>query len=190
MSLIMNIRGTNGSGKSTVIFRLMDQAKKVFPVDLAPYKTPKGVLRQVEGTVLEDLGVVIVGPYHTQCGGCDAIKTQDLVKEAVRKAASFNLKTVVFEGVLVSTIFKGYLELSRSLVKEGHSYLWGYLDTPVETCLARIQARNGGKPIKEKLVHDKVRSIKNTYYKARSVSENVLIDDQDRFVQIALEGKL
>ncbi len=53
--------------------------------------------------------------------------------------------------------------------------VWAYLDTPIEVCLARIQARNGGKPIKEDLVRDKIKSIEATRYKAKAVDERTVV---------------
>ena len=49
-----------------------------------------------------------------------------------------------------------------------------YLDTPLDVCLKRIQERNGGKAINEKLVADKIRSISSTRAKAIANGEGVL----------------
>lgn len=186
--MIINLRGTNGSGKSTVARHFIEVSTAITrhrtPVDLVHYESG-GKQRMVEGYACEtSFGpLVIVGPYKTDCGGCDAIKTQDLVCTAVRNAAKLRplghterAPHVLFEGVIVSTIFKRYLDLSRELGE----MVWAYLDTPLDVCLARIQARNGGEPIKEKLVADKIKSIETTRYKAKAVDEKtVLIPHRD-----------
>ncbi len=164
--MIINLRGTNGSGKSTVARGLLE-GLETREVELAPYLTPGGVPRVVAGLYAPARDLIVVGPYRTACGGCDAIKTQDLVKESVRRAAALACH-VFFEGVIISTLYSGYRALSDELRAAGHHYTWAYLDTPLEVCLARIQARNGGKPIKENLVSDKMRSIQATFDKAHA----------------------
>jgi len=161
---IVNLRGTNGSGKSTVA-RALIEAGETREIDLAPYTTAAGKPRSVTGYAVPSLDLIVVGPYRTACGGCDAIKTQDLVKESVRLAAN-RAKHVFFEGIIISTLYSGYRVLSDELRAAGHHYCWVYLDTPIDVCLERIQARNGGKLIKEALVEDKVKSIKATFNKA------------------------
>lgn len=172
--VIINLRGTNGSGKSTVA--------RAFPgegVTLAPFSTPKGKLRHVVGNYSKEFDLIVVGPYRTECGGCDAIGTQDQVCESVASAAGL-AEHVLFEGVIVSTLFERYRKLSLRL----GGMVWAYLDTPVELCLARIAARNGGKPIKEELVRDKVRSIESTRRKALAAGERVEIVDHTRAIEV------
>lgn len=172
--MIINLRGTNGSGKSTVAKGLM---KGLEPnnVGLVEYKTPAGRPAHVMGTRVPDLDLIVVGKYTTACGGCDTIKTQDLCKEAV-KAASKLASNVFFEGILASTLFSGYLALSQELKKARKGGLvWCYLDTPLEKCLQRIQQRNGGKAINEQLVADKVRAIEATRIKAEAAGETVKV---------------
>ena len=168
--MILNLRGPNGSGKSTVARALLAAGEA--PIPLAPYVTPRGAERRVLGARVASLDLIVVGPYRTDCGGCDAIKTQELVCESVRLAAR-QAKHVFFEGVIVSTLFSRYLTLSREHPRA--PFLWAYLDTPLDLCLARIQTRNGGKPIKTELVADKVRSIERTRQKALAAGEHTLV---------------
>jgi len=48
---------------------------------------------------------------------------------------------------MVSANISSWLPVRRELAD--HDWIWATLDTPIETCLARIYHRNGGKPIKE-----------------------------------------
>lgn len=168
--MIINLRGTNGSGKSTVAFALM--GKRPQEVELAEYQTPAGKWKQVPGYLVKELDLIIVGPYRTACGGCDGIKTQDLICEAVENAFA-EANNVLFEGVIVSTLFSRYHALARKLGSKSPQgrFCWAYLDTPLETCLARIQERNGGKEINEGLVASKVRAIESTRLKALEARE-------------------
>lgn len=168
--MIINLRGTNGSGKSTVIFQLLD-GRTVEVVDLAHYKSKAGKDRHVEGYHCAELELIVVGRYATACGGCDGIPTQDLICEAVRKASTL-AQNVLFEGVIVSTLFSRYSELAKELGNK--RFLFAYMDTPLETCLSRIQKRNGGKPIKEDLVASKVRAILSTREKALAAGHTVV----------------
>ena len=183
---IVNLRGTNGSGKSTVARALLSWGPHT-GIDLAPYTTPKGAPRVVKGYHVLEHDLIVVGPYTTDCGGCDAIKTQALVKQSIKIAAS-QARHVFFEGVIVSTLFSGYLELAQQLRTEGLSragrdFIWAYLDTPLNECLARIQKRNGGKPIKEALVADKVKAIRSTIEKAIAAGEQAVSIDHTNAVE-------
>lgn len=163
---IINLRGTNGSGKSTVARALL--AEGATPIELAPYITSGGALRAVTGYAVPSLGLTIIGPYRTPCGGCDAIKTQDLVCESVRLAARLS-EHVFFEGVIISTLYSRY----QSLSKEIGGLVWAYLDTPPDECLRRVMTRNGGKPIKIELLMGKTRSIEATRRKAEAARERI-----------------
>lgn len=166
MAIIINLRGANGSGKSTVVREIMGETREV-TLHSYEYTTALGLSsqKQVVGNV-DGHWWCSVGPYRTDCGGCDGIRTQDLICEAVRSAAR-KYRVVFFEGVIVSTIFKRYLDLDRELSGQGHRFIWAYLDTPLDVCLERIQLRNKGKAINEKLVADKIKSITRTKIKAR-----------------------
>jgi len=65
------------------------------------------------------------------------------------------IRAVLFEGVLVSTIFDPWLEWSKE-------------------CLRRIQVRNGGKPIKDEQVRAKHRTIAQIRTKAALAGEKVI----------------
>ena len=169
--MIINIRGTNGSGKTTAARSLFEEGGVDKP--LVSYATKTGAIRWVTGVYVKKRDLIVVGSYATKCGGCDGIKTQDLICEAVRAAAGL-VRYVVFEGVLVSTLFSRYANLSEELGTARRPFLWAYLDTPLDVCLKRIQERNGGKAINEKLVADKIRSISSTRAKAIANGEGVL----------------
>lgn len=176
--MIINLRGANGSGKSTVAYDLMAGGRS--PVDLAEYITRGEKEKRVEGYGTPD-GVVCVGKYLTDCGGCDSIRTQDLICDSVLRAAVLpGSEHVLFEGVIVSTIFSRYLWLDKKFEEMGHKFVWAFLDTPVEVCLERIYKRNGGKEIKEQLVHDKIKSIKATRHKAKAIDRCVVDIDHTR----------
>lgn len=159
---IINIRGTNGSGKTTLARGLAGpQASEVI---LTWYKQPRKDGSTYDRSIpgLQGSGVTLVGPYREglKTGGCDGIKTQDLVGQAVEAAAPLGPVTV-FEGIVISTIYERW----AAFAKRRGDVMFMFLSTPLEECLRRIQQRNGGKDIKEDLVADKVRSIEATRVK-------------------------
>lgn len=95
--MIINIRGTNGSGKSTVVRQIMDRADRCLPIH--------GVLglRRPEAYKLEfkdRTPVYVLGPYDVPTGGCDAVHPFSLILDLVHKYAPQG--HVLFEGSLVS----------------------------------------------------------------------------------------
>lgn len=177
--MIINIRGTNGSGKSTLVRTLLGiadrgalEGARAREVPIVGFTTPDGKPRSISGLEAPERGLIAVGSYRNECGGSDGIKTQDLVCEAVTAAAG-KARHVLFEGVIVSTLFSRYLALSARL----GGMVWAYLDTPVEVCLERIATRNGGKAIKEDLVRNKIKAIESTRRKAVAAGEHVVILD-------------
>lgn len=155
--MIINIRGTNGSGKTTIA---EDLIKEYGPAKLTSIQKSG---KQILATFLPSAKLMLIGPYPGGCRGCDRIKTQDEVCNAVEVAARYE-HNVLFDGVLVSTLYSRYAALATKL--KNRIYVWAYLDTPEDICIKRIYARNGGKPFKEQLIRDKIRSIESTRRKA------------------------
>ena len=151
MRLLVNIRGTNGSGKSTIPVSMKDDPG-MYQV-IRPYQgKPKKVL-----TVFPNYGWIALGAYNRQVGGLDGFPnkafTEKVLQYALKKFPQYN---ILMEGILASTTYSTYAELFRNVQEE-----WGvqpviyYLMPPVEVCIDRIKQRNGGKSFKEELVHAK-----------------------------------
>lgn len=175
--IYINVRGCNGSGKTTLLRSL---AKAVQPLSLGVVKPPDH--RPIPVTYGQG-GIAILGDYTPGAtgttAGCDRIKTQDATKRALEIIGRDpEVKVVLFEGVVVSTIFgpwKDWAECSAP-----GPLWWAFLDTPVSLCLRRIQQRNGGKPIKEELVVDKHLTIDRVREKADMAGLNVVVIDHTR----------
>src|SRR5271163_3831687 len=128
MSTILNIRGTNGSGKSTVVRKLISHLGVV-----SVFRNEKGKIWAYE------LGekVYVLGKYETACGGLDTYKNFAQTRESIRKFVP--LGNIVCEGVLWSTVFKQSDEVAREFPQ--HHSIWAMLDTPADVCLRRVKAR-------------------------------------------------
>lgn len=127
---IFDIRGTHGSGKSWLVHKLLETYG-----DCPQYDGSKLI-----GHDLTHIPVSIVGPYNRVCGGCDAIKDPNEVGERVTSFAR-RARVVVFEGILVAHTFKRYSELADRLEKQGHEYVFLFLNTPEDECIRRVEER-------------------------------------------------
>ena len=171
MTTFINVRGCNGSGKTHLLRQFgLDPLCRVENIENIRH-TVKDKNHLLPGNTIECAhspipvtycpgGIAILGDYTpaaagSTTAGCDRIKTQ----EATKKALEFigrdpEVKFVLFEGVVVSTIFGPW----RNWAALHGGMVWAFLDTPLEKCLSRIQTRNGGKPVKEDQVADKHRT--------------------------------
>lgn len=152
MKFLINIRGCNGSGKSTIPLSMMDDPD-MYVVE-KPYK---GKSRKLL-TVFPTYHWIALGSYHNKCGGLDGYVDTDMVKKgfwyALKKYPDFN---IIMEGVIPSTVYTTYEKLFLEAQERYPERCFIVLNLlpPVEECLKRIQQRNGGKPIKDELVRSK-----------------------------------
>lgn len=132
--MILNIRGTHGSGKSTLVRGLLNRGSA----------SPLGAGKRPEGYVvtLPKLArpVYVVGSYETACGGCDGIQPYSLIWPRIVEYAGKG--HVVFEGALVSS---SYGNIGRSSEVYGNNFVFAFLDTPLEECLRRVARRREAK---------------------------------------------
>ncbi|RJR13384.1 hypothetical protein C4588_01080 [Candidatus Parcubacteria bacterium] len=149
--ITVDIRGTNGSGKTTVVRRFLQN------------KT----IEIVEGdTFVKDFHIWTVGRYdRAECGGADGVQPIDEIEQRVK---SYN--RCIVEGVIVSHSFARWYEVARSK----RNYFFVFLDTPLDICVERVKKRREAKgntrPLNTKwLVKD--------YYQIQRVREKLLERD-------------
>lgn len=130
---IVNIRGCNGSGKTTVVRRFLDKLS-VQPLGGKPGR-PAGY--QVDASPWGiNAPVFVVGSYENACGGADGINTQEEIADRVVKALP--LGHVLVEGLLMSkSSDKGHV----APILKKHGAIFAFLDTPWDVCLERVLAR-------------------------------------------------
>lgn len=129
--MVINIRGTGGSGKSTLVRRLMAHATML----------PEFVIGRKRPIAYSDraVGLYVPGHYETPCGGCDTLAGPDAAYELVRAAAAQGMH-VVFEGIIVQDDVRRCIELSRE-----YPVLVIGLQVPVEACLDAIRERRAAR---------------------------------------------
>lgn len=132
--MIVSLRGTHGSGKSTVANKIISKyggagvwgtsrKAEAYQVDL-----PDG------------WPLFIIGDYSTPCGGCDGIQPYSDIWPLVAKYAE--LGHVLFEGALVSTT---YGSIGVESERYHDNFVFAFMDTPLELCVERVNARRAAK---------------------------------------------
>lgn len=133
--MIISLRGTNGSGKSSIVTQLREQAA-AWQVSYGLLGPSKPEAYRLNFPKLKRL-LYVLGPYNTACGGCDAIQPYDLILELIPKYEK--LGHVLFEGVLVSS---SYGRVGRLMEEYGYERaVMAFLDTSLEQCIENVEKR-------------------------------------------------
>lgn len=159
--LLVNIRGCNGSGKSTIPISMMDDPD-MYIVEKPYNGKSKRIL-----TVFPSYGWVALGSYFNKTGGLDTFPnnkfTKKVLKYCIRHYPEYD---ILMEGIIASTIYSTYRDLFKSIEKR-------YSVTPVvinfipplDIAINRIYQRNCGKPINEDAVENKWNTVKRNHFK-------------------------
>lgn len=125
--MIVQIRGTSGSGKSTAVRRIMNNFKTWESQFISGRKKP---LYYRNGR-----GLIVLGHYESPCGGCDTIGSAAAVYDLITNLLNrFQENTTILcEGLLLSEDVKWSSQLPDLRIL--------YLTTPIDTCLNQIQQR-------------------------------------------------
>jgi len=175
MNTIVKIHGNSGSGKTTIIRNLFDQAEAV--TKLGPnISKPEAYSFHIPGI---QLPIHVVGSYENTCGGVDTISNMDELVHLIHKYAPHG--NVIYEGLLVSTYFGS---AGRAMASYGDSHLWAFLDTPLEVCIERVKARRlaagNTKPFNEENTRNRDKPIKALREKLIKYGANVIDLNYDK----------
>lgn len=168
--MIINIRGTSGSGKTTIVKSLLSLGAKTSFRE-AGRKQPLGYL---VSTSIPAIGnFCVLGHYESACGGCDTLPGYDRIFELVREGLRM-APTVIFEGLLVSEEVRRTVELHQQYEDQLRVI---FLNTDVEVCLqsirARREARGDTRPLKEDNTRNRVATIQRSCQKLRDAGVHV-----------------
>lgn len=127
---IFNIRGASGTGKTRLVYRLLERygSIPIMGVNNKPIAYKLGTVSPL----------YVIGKYTTKTGGCDTIRQMDDVENLVRHY--MKLGNVLFEGLIVSHVYKRWINISREMGKG--KFFWIFLDTPLEVCKRRVFNRS------------------------------------------------
>lgn len=154
---MVNVRGCNGAGKSTVPLSFL-------------FNDPAVYLLTYEGkdiaTVFPTYGWVAMGRYRTKTGGLDGYKNGEQTRQMLQLlwCLPFN---IIMEGVIASTIYSTYADLFNEYKTHKIKREIGVMNLlpPFEVIKDRLEKRNGGKEIKWEQVESKYRTVKKNAQK-------------------------
>lgn len=136
---VIDLRGTNGSGKSWLMHKLLETYphEPIHDSQTTKRTKIKGYCLRIKSPGYHD--TVLLGNYERNCGGVDSWP-HTTVTQMVREY-SVAYKLVLLEGVMVSHTLERYHQLACDL--PDYSFL--FLNTPVMNCIGRVRARQYAK---------------------------------------------
>ena len=184
--LLVNIRGCNGSGKSTVPLQMMVDPDKY---ELSVYddgKSPKL-------TIFPNYKWIALGTYNNKTGGMDTFKNNQCTFDALDKAIELSKELsfdILMEGVISSTIYSTYSNLFQAKSNENpwlHILILNYL-TDVEVCIDRVIKRSGNPNIKKKEIRSKWSTVQRNHYRFKKDGlKSVIINNENTPVESMLK---
>lgn len=177
---IINIRGCNGSGKTTLVRKLIRLDPNATKISIRTFIN-EALIYVTHGHLLPTFQTIVVGPYKDgkATGGMDNVHTTMEAICVVGNAAT-RARNVVFEGVLISTVWGTWNEISRKLEKDlGKPITFAFLDTPADVCVERVKQRRiaKGRPaegFREDQVRGKHAQIARVREKALAAGQRVV----------------
>lgn len=161
--MLVNLRGCNGAGKSTIPMSMMDD-----PLMYVHELIGSDGKKISAITVFPSYGWVALGTYFNKTGGMDTLKNNEVTKMTLYAALDgFPEYNVLMEGIMASTIRSTYIDLFHEVEQYYGKHLKVLIISllpPVEVAISRVYSRNGGKPIQEDAVRGKWETV------ARNVS--------------------
>lgn len=158
MRVLVNIRGCNGAGKSTIPMSMMDDpAMYVHEIRGSDGKRMSAI------TVFPTYGWVALGTYFNKTGGMDTLRDNWTTRMTLYAALDgFPEYNVLMEGIMASTIRSTYIDLFQEVQEyygDDLTIMIISLLPPVEVAISRVYSRNGGKPINEEAVRGKWETV-------------------------------
>ena len=128
-SLVINVRGTNGSGKTQLMYDFLHEFGST------PLKNKKGKVWAYR--VHFEPTFYILGRYEKLDDGCDTISGMHEIADRIRKLAAMG--DVLFEGIRVSMLSQAWVDLAKSM-PQAH-FIFATLDTPWKRIVKQIRKR-------------------------------------------------
>lgn len=174
MNKLIQIRGTNATGKTTAVRNLISEGKfKIFSIKV----------RGKEYPYTYDGEIVVGGRYDTrECGGLDGvIKDKNVMKEYVIKLLKeLKPKAFILDAVMYGVTFRFAYELNVVCESLGYHYIGLTFAPPLDVSLLRLYQRNGGKDINvEHLQQKHIQSVK-AYKRLKACGVDVRLIDTSK----------
>jgi len=132
----LQICGTSGSGKTTVVRALMEDCGAE-PIRMND-KGTKPII--YAGDHPDGYRMYFLGSYETVCGGCDTINGVAVVAQLLQDLHDEEVEDIcIFEGLMHSHMVGTIGAKQKELGVENHHR--AFLDTPLQVCLDRVVQR-------------------------------------------------
>ncbi len=177
--MIINLRGTSGSGKSTIIRKVMELYDYRFPFRKTGEKRRQPLGYYLSMASVDHRRLMIPGHYATACGGCDTISGYDRTFEMIKQAHGLGMH-VLFEGLLLSGDVKRIMGI-RQYTSDLRVIA---LDTSLEVCLASVNERRRVKKpdaddVNPKTTTSKYKGVQSAMRKFQAAGMDVHWADRD-----------
>ncbi len=181
--MIINLRGTSGSGKTYLARRIIElyPQKTAFRLKGEKRKNPLAYI--LDGnSKLQPL--VVLGHYESICGGCDTISSYDQIFNLIKQFDKSKMN-VFYEGLLISGDVKRISELHEL----GMDVQVIALDTCIDECITSVNERRAARgklePLNPKNTIEKHNLMKNCLKKFDEVGiKNSTLSRESAFIFI------
>lgn len=158
------VKACNGAGKSTIPSICASRDPEAYTVSHGG---------RILFTVMPSYGFLAFGKYDkSKSKGVDSLRDYDEMKLAVEvsELPQFVNYTAFFEGVIPSTILNTWIEY---LDRPARPLTTAFIDTDLDTCLARVASRNGGAEFNADLVIEKYNRVMSHRVRHKELFPNV-----------------
>lgn len=169
--IIINPRGCNASGKTTVTRGYIEHF-------------PKAHLEQINGAWVTKCSdeVFVLGRYDKKNGGCDGYSGREQVIETISAIIDLcSPSVIVYEGMLYSTFSKIAIDIDKRFRPFGYRYQGIYLYRKFSSIIRLLETRNGGEEYNIANISSHYRSNENAYKTLRGAGLNIAKINADEF---------
>lgn len=152
--MIFDIRGTNGSGKSTIVRSFVQQ----FDCE-----------KDEDGYIVKPFDMRIVGHYPPTSGGCDNIKPRGEIYDRIERGIEEH-EHVMFEGAANALIVQPFIDIKFKYhfdIDEGYKFF--FMDTPLEICIDQYNQRMKSKGLPSRKISD----LTKNFYKCQQIEKQL-----------------
>jgi len=179
--MVFNIRGTGGSGKSTVVKRIMALYERCQPIFAEGRKQPLYYICSLPKNGTTGPTLLVPGHYEIACGGCDTLKGPDIVYDLVRREGVQQNRHVLFEGIIIGDDVTRLDNLH--LDNRGDVEVIA-LNTSIEDCVKAINDRRQAKKADAEAVNPT-----NTRNRAERLRKYMLPRIKDAGIVVSVLGR-
>lgn len=190
---IINIRGTNGSGKSTMVNQFYTSSQDKETIKYSSYDKD-GKIHDRYYDILKDYNIVLLGGYNTPFGtkGCDRLAdVYEICHSIIKVVNEYPGWTIIMESATVSTCFWSYSMLFLLLKNRGVEInIVHLLMNDWEFCANNIKNRTVRKEGQKEPDYQEIKDKKYMLYKNHFRFKCILNKDYLLYVDtIPLEQK-